>query len=98
MQDRTVFCAILSDLNSGTDRRGAHMINQFLIKDTQGRPAFYICEIMPGVLRIADGKDQPLFIKRDTLINAILKTSENNMFTDIDGENYFAGKGKGDYV
>ena len=74
------------------------MIKQFTVRDQRGCIAFYICEIMPGVLRIADGKDQPLFIKRDTLINAILKTSENNIFTDIDEENYFAGKGKGDYV
>ncbi len=50
------------------------MINQYSVRDTRGNIAFYICEIMPGVLRIADGKDQPLFIKRDVLVDAILKT------------------------
>ena len=50
------------------------MIKQFTVRDMHGNTAFYICEITPGVLRIADGKDQPLFIKKDELIDAILKT------------------------
>ena len=50
------------------------MIKQFTVRDTQGRPAFHLCKIMPGVLRISDGKNQPLFIKRDELVDAILKT------------------------
>ena len=50
------------------------MIKQFTVRDTRGSIAFYICELTPGVLRIADGKDQPLFIKRDELVDAILKT------------------------
>lgn len=49
------------------------MIKQFTVRDTRGSIAFYICELTPGVLRIADGKDQPLFIKKDELIDAILK-------------------------
>lgn len=49
------------------------MIKQFTVRDQRGHIAFYICEITPGVLRIADGKDQPLFIKKDELIDAILK-------------------------
>ncbi len=50
------------------------MMKQYSVRDTRGSIAFYICELTPGVLRIADGKDQPIFIKRDTLIDAILKT------------------------
>ena len=49
------------------------MMKQYSVRDTRGNIAFYICEITPGVLRIADGKDQPLFIKKDELIDAILK-------------------------
>lgn len=50
------------------------MIKQFTVKDTRGGVAFYICEIMPGVLRVTSGMNQPLFIKKDELIDAILKT------------------------
>ncbi len=50
------------------------MIKQFTVRDQRGCIAFYICEIMPGVLRIAAGKDQPIFVKRDELVDAILKT------------------------
>ena len=54
------------------------MIKQFTVRDQRGCIAFHICEITPGVLRIADGKDQPLFIKRDVLVDAILKTKEED--------------------
>lgn len=50
------------------------MIKQFTVRDTCGNIAFYVCEVMPGVLRMVSGMHQPLFVKRDTLIDAILKT------------------------
>ena len=50
------------------------MINQFKVRDTHGNVAFYICEVMPGVLRFASGMNQPIFIKKDELVDAILKT------------------------
>lgn len=50
------------------------MINQYSVRDTRGSIAFYICEIMPGVIRMVSGASQPLFIKKDVLVDAILKT------------------------
>ena len=50
------------------------MIKQFTVRDTRGNIAFYICELTPGVIRITGGTNQPLFIKRDELVDAILKT------------------------
>ena len=50
------------------------MINQFKVRDTHGNVVFYICEIMPGVLRLASGMNQPMFIKKNELVDAILKT------------------------
>lgn len=50
------------------------MIKQFTVRDTCGHIAFYICEIAPTVLRIVSDTSQPLFIKKDELVDAILKT------------------------
>ena len=50
------------------------MIKQFTVRDQRGCIAFHICEITPGVLRIADGKDQPDFIDREEIAGIIIKT------------------------
>lgn len=50
------------------------MIKQFTVRDQRGCIAFYICEITPGVLRLTNAEwNEPLFIGKDELINAILK-------------------------
>ena len=54
------------------------MINQFTVRDTRGNIAFYICELTPGVLRITGGTSQPLFIKKDELVDVILKTGASS--------------------
>ena len=50
------------------------MTKQYSVRDTSGNIAFYICELTSGILRISDGKGQPVFIDREELAGIIIKT------------------------
>ena len=50
------------------------MMKQYSVRDTSGNVAFYLCELTSGILRISDGKGQPIFIDREELAGIIIET------------------------